>query len=233
MVLEAKFGQHLPLNRQSESLCPRGRGAQRLHPGRLGRHRGGGALAAARAHPGACPGRRAPARRRHHRAAAGPRQDGHGAAVDLCAGRPALCRARTACGGVLLLARPHRRASQTTSGELCTGILQADAYAGYGELYRAGRKPGPITEAACWAHFRRKVFELAEVARAPLAAEAVQRIDRVFDAERAVNGCPAADRLRTGRASWLRSSPTSMPGCWRPAAGCHATTTWPRRWTMP
>jgi transposase len=55
--------------------------------------------------------------------------------------------------------------------------------------------PGPITEAACWAHFRRKVFELAEVARAPLAAEAVQRIDRVFDAERAVNGCLATDRL--------------------------------------
>jgi hypothetical protein len=39
------------------------------------------------------------------------------------------------------------------------------------------------------------VFELAEVARAPLAAEAVRRIDRVFDAERAMNRYPAADRL--------------------------------------
>jgi hypothetical protein len=58
-----------------------------------------------------------------------------------------------------------------------SGILQADAYAGFGDLYLPGRKPGPITEAACWAHFRRKVFELAEVARAPLAAEAVRRID--------------------------------------------------------
>ncbi|PZQ66449.1 MAG: IS66 family transposase, partial [Escherichia coli] len=76
-----------------------------------------------------------------------------------------------------------------------SGILQADAYAGFGDLYLASRKPGPITEAACWAHFRRKVFELAEVARAPLAAEAVRRIDRVFEAERAVNRCPAADRL--------------------------------------
>jgi hypothetical protein len=75
------------------------------------------------------------------------------------------------------------------------GILQADAHAGYGELYQPASKPAPITEAACWAHFRRKVFELAEVARAPLAAEAVKRIDRVFEAERAVNGCPAADRL--------------------------------------
>jgi hypothetical protein len=39
------------------------------------------------------------------------------------------------------------------------------------------------------------VFELAEVARAPLAAEAVRRIDRVFEAERAVNRSSAADRL--------------------------------------
>jgi transposase len=75
------------------------------------------------------------------------------------------------------------------------GILQADAYAGFGEFYRPDRKPGPIAEAACWAHFRRKVFELAEVARATGAAEAVRRIDRVFDAEREMNGRPAADRL--------------------------------------
>ena len=32
------------------------------------------------------------------------------------------------------------------------GILQADAYAGYNAPYEADRKPGPITEAACWAH---------------------------------------------------------------------------------
>lgn len=72
--------------------------------------------------------------------------------------------------------------------------MQADAYAEFGDLYLTSRKPGPITEAACWAHFRRKVFELAEVARAPLAAEAVRRIDRVFEAERAMNRRPAADR---------------------------------------
>jgi transposase len=43
------------------------------------------------------------------------------------------------------------------------GILQADAYAGFNRLYEAGRKPGPITEASCWAHGRRKFFELADV----------------------------------------------------------------------
>ena len=62
-------------------------------------------------------------------------------------------------------------------------------------MYAPGRKPGPITEAACWAHGRRKLFKLAEVARAPLAAEAVRRIDMIFAAERAINGLPAEQRL--------------------------------------
>ncbi len=45
------------------------------------------------------------------------------------------------------------------------GILQADAYAGFNALYaQPNRKPGPIIEAACWAHARRKLFELADVA---------------------------------------------------------------------
>ncbi|MBX6329772.1 MAG: IS66 family transposase [Pseudolabrys sp.] len=44
------------------------------------------------------------------------------------------------------------------------GILQADACAGLNALYQTDRKPGPITEAACWAHARRKFFELADVA---------------------------------------------------------------------
>lgn len=44
------------------------------------------------------------------------------------------------------------------------GILQADAYAGFNDLYHPGRKPGPLTEAGCWAHGRRKLFDLAQVA---------------------------------------------------------------------
>jgi transposase len=39
------------------------------------------------------------------------------------------------------------------------GLMQADAYAGFNRLYEAGRKPGPIIEAACWAHARRKFFD--------------------------------------------------------------------------
>jgi transposase len=92
------------------------------------------------------------------------------------------------------------------------GILQADAYGGYGALYEAGRHPGALTEAACWAHARRKFFVLADVAASarskaqgksdaalsPLALEAVRRIDALFDIERAING-EAAEQRRSVR----------------------------------
>jgi transposase len=89
------------------------------------------------------------------------------------------------------------------------GILQADAYGGYGKLYEANRRPGPITQAACWSHARRKFFVLADLAAnaqrkaqgkaaafvSPVALAAVRRIDALFDIEREINGKPAADRL--------------------------------------
>jgi hypothetical protein len=94
------------------------------------------------------------------------------------------------------------------------GILQADAYSGYGQLYLAGRSPGPITEALCWAHSRRKFFELADLAASarkkaegrtdvvisPMALEAVRRIDRLFDIERGINGLTAEQRLTARQA---------------------------------
>jgi len=76
-----------------------------------------------------------------------------------------------------------------------TGILQADAYAGFNGLYAPGRQPGPILEAACWAHGRRKLFKLAELHHMPLAIEAVRQIDAIFAAEATINGKPAAERL--------------------------------------
>jgi len=87
-----------------------------------------------------------------------------------------------------------------------SGVLQADAYGGYGRLYEVGRSPGPATEAACWAHARRKFFELADIASkakdgkkpiviSPLALEAVRRMDAIFEIERAINGKSAAERL--------------------------------------
>lgn len=95
------------------------------------------------------------------------------------------------------------------------GILQADAYGGFNALYDEARLPGLIREAACWAHARRKFFELADVEAAarkkaagktqkaisPIALDAVKRIDAVFDIERAINGQSADDRLRARQES--------------------------------
>ena len=61
-----------------------------------------------------------------------------------------------------------------------SGIMQADAYAGYNELYEGARKPAPIIEAACWSHARRKFYELATLQKAPIAMEAVRRMDELF-----------------------------------------------------
>ena len=94
------------------------------------------------------------------------------------------------------------------------GVMQADAFAGFNELYDGQRRPGPIIEAACWAHGRRKFFELAKLAKAPIAIEAVRRIDELFAIERAINGKPPDERkaLRQARSkpvvaaleTWLR-----------------------------
>lgn len=105
------------------------------------------------------------------------------------------------------------------------GILQADAYDGYNELYAPSRLPGPITSALCWAHARRQFFELADIAAnarrgkkaaaiSPVALEAVRRIDVLFDIERGINGLVADERRRvrqeqsaplvTALETWLR-----------------------------
>lgn len=94
------------------------------------------------------------------------------------------------------------------------GLMQADAYAGFNRLYEAGRKPGPIVEAACWAHARRKFFDLARIKKAPIAIEAIKRIDALFAIERDINGLSSEQRLSvraersrpllTDLATWLR-----------------------------
>ena len=75
-----------------------------------------------------------------------------------------------------------------------TGLMQADAFAGYNDLYDAKRRPAPIVEAACWSHGRRKFFDLAKLTKSPIALEAVRRIDELFEIERAINGKPPDER---------------------------------------
>ena len=105
------------------------------------------------------------------------------------------------------------------------GVLQADAYGGYNDLYRADRDAGTVTSALCWAHARRKFFELADIAAnvrkgkpahqiSPVALEAVKRIDAIFHIEREINGLDADTRLAAhqelsrplvnGRHDWLQ-----------------------------
>jgi len=110
------------------------------------------------------------------------------------------------------------------------GILQADAYAGFNRLYAADRKPGPITEAGCWAHARRKLFELADIASkarirkpatiSPIAFEAVQKFDAIFALERSINGSSPEARVAArrkdiapavnGLIDWMRRERTKL-----------------------
>lgn len=65
------------------------------------------------------------------------------------------------------------------------GFLQADAYAGYDGLYRNG-----VTEVACWAHFRRKVFDLHERSPTSLTTDILDRIGALYAIEAEVRGQP-------------------------------------------
>jgi transposase len=204
-ILFEKFGQHQPLNRQAERYAREGVALS---------------LSTLADQVGACTAALAPlhARIATHVLAA-ERLHGDDTPV------PVLAKGRTDTGRLWVYVRDDRpfgggappaalyRYSRDRRGEHpaahlagWSGILQADAYAGFGSLYDGGRSPGPVTEAMCWAHARRKFFELADIATSarrgkqappisPLAREAVLRIDAVFDAERAISGLGAGTRL--------------------------------------
>jgi transposase len=203
-ILFDKFGQHQPLNRQSQRFAHEGidlsistladqvgAGAQALRPlhDLIATH----VLKAERLH-------------------------GDDTTV------PILAKGQTVTGHAWVYVRDDRpfggsapaalfHASRDRRGEhpvahLATwsGLLQADAYAGYNGLYRPDRQPGPIKSALCWAHARRKFFELANIAASmrrgntatpisPIALEAVKRIDAIFDIEREINGVLSEARL--------------------------------------
>jgi transposase len=76
------------------------------------------------------------------------------------------------------------------------GILQADAYAGFQELY--DRANEPLVEAACWAHARRKFFEIHAATDSPVALEALERIGALYKIEAEIRG-RAPDERRAAR----------------------------------
>jgi transposase len=214
MVLFEKFGQHQPLNRQSERYAREG---VDLSLSTLADQVGACALAL----------RPLYALIEAHVLSA-ERLHGDDTTV------PILAKGKTETGRIWTYVRDDRPfggkdppaalyyASRDRSGEhpqrhlkSFVGILQADAYSGYGRLYLADRRPRPIIEALCWSHSRRKFFELADIASnarrgrdaapiSPIALEAIRRIDAIFDIEREINGLLAEERLATRR---LRSAP--------------------------
>jgi transposase len=214
MILFEKFGQHQPLNRQSERYAREG---VDLSLSTLADQVGACALAL----------RPLYALIETHVLAAA-RLHGDDTPV------PILAKGKTEIGRVWTYVRDDRPfggkdppaalyyASRDRSGEHperhlkgFVGVLQADAYGGYNRLYRSDRRPGPIVEALCWSHGRRKFFELADIAAnarrgknappiSPIALEAVKRIDPIFAIEREINGVSAEERLAARR---LRSTP--------------------------
>jgi transposase len=194
MILYAKYGEHQPLNRQSETYAREG---VDLDVSTLADHVGAGVAVLSPL---------TELIRRHVFAA--ERVHGDDTTVPLLAkGKTITARLWTYVRDDRPFAGPdppaavffysRNRAGEHPARHLAgyAGILQADAYAGFGELYDGRRKPGPITEAACWSHGRRKFFELADLRKAPLAVEAVRRIDELFAIERTINGLSTGDRL--------------------------------------
>src|SRR4029077_7553236 len=70
------------------------------------------------------------------------------------------------------------------------GALQADAYAGFNQLYKDER----IQEVACWAHVRRKFYDLEQAPASPLAREPLERIAALYAIEDDIRGRPPGER---------------------------------------
>ncbi len=219
MLLFEKFGQHQPLNRQAERYAREGVplcAVDARRSGRRGCVRAGAAAARIEAH-----------------VFAAERLHGDDTTV------PVLAKGKTDTGRCWVYVRDdrpfgggappaamfyysrdrggeHPRGASRAHGR---GMLQADAYGGYNKLYAAGRTPGPILEAACWAHARRPFFALADIEASarrkaegkapapisPLALETVQRIDALFEIERGING-KSADERRAVRQELSRAA---------------------------
>src|SRR6267154_302246 len=233
MILFEKYGQHQPLNRQSERYAREGVPLS---------------LSTLADQVGGCCAALAPLLRRVERHVfAAERLHSDDTTV------PVLAKGKTDTGRCWVYVRDDRpfggpdppaamfyysrdRAGEHAQAHLAgySGLFQADAFGGYNKLYEADRKPGPIVEAACWVHARRPFFQMADLAEnarrtahgrtpgviSPLALEAVRRIDALFEIERSINGQSGEQRRAIRRElsaplvadleSWLREQRTKL-----------------------
>src|SRR5580700_4965536 len=207
MILFEKFGQHQPLNRQAERYAKEGVPIS---------------LSTLADQVGGCTAALMPLfKRLEAYVLSAERLHGDDTGV------PVLAKGKTDTGRIWVYVRDDKpfggpappgavfyysrdRAGEHPQAHLASysGILQADAYGGYGKLYEPGRASGPILEAACWVHARRPFFVMADLAEnarrkaqgkkpaviSPLALETVRRIDALFEIERTINGQSAERR---------------------------------------
>ncbi len=206
MILFEKFGQHQPLNRQSERYAREGIDLS---------------LSTLADQVGACAAILKPLHRLiEAHVLSAERLHGDDTTV------PILAKGKTETGRIWTYVRDDRPFGGTSPPaalyyasrdrrqehperhlKTFTGILQADAYGGYNPLFKSDRASGPLTQALCWAHSRRKFFVLADIATnakrgknatpiSPVALEAVRRIDALFDIERDIKGLSVNERLQ-------------------------------------
>jgi transposase len=76
------------------------------------------------------------------------------------------------------------------------GTLQADGYAGFEQIYEGGH----IQEAACWAHVRRKFYDLEQAHKSAVAKEALERIGALYAVESDINGRSPEERCEVRNA---------------------------------
>jgi transposase len=98
---------------------------------------------------------------------------------------------------VLYRYSPDRKGEHPRAHLACfRGLLQADGYAGFDDLYAAKKgQPPAAVEVACWAHVRRKFYDVHQATRSPMAEDVLKRIGRLFAVEDEARGLPA-DRRR-------------------------------------
>ena len=125
------------------------------------------------------------------------------------------------------------------------GVIHADGYAGFNELFVGNR----IAEAACWAHVRRKFFDVHAAIGSPIAKEALDRIGQLYRVEETITGLPPDHRRRERQqlskpiaealAAWaedtcasFRANPNWLPpsaicgGAGLPSAAASTTAAW-------
>jgi len=74
-----------------------------------------------------------------------------------------------------------------------SGILQVDGYAGYNRLLK--RASQDVELAYCWAHARRKLYDVAKASAAPIAQEGLKQIAAFYRIEAEIKGHSAEERL--------------------------------------